>query len=288
MDKYIGATLESIISQKYPNLELIVIDGSSSDDTCSIIKKYREHIAYFVSEPDGGQYDAINKGLKVASGDIVAWLNADDLYLPWTCWSVNQIFLAHDDFDWICGQPSFIDEGRAAVKISNKNGAKLRKLVQSGAYRHNFLGFLQQESMFWRRHLFDLAGELSQDYLLAADFEYWIRLAAHAEPIHVDFPLACFRLRNSSRSATQFGEYKREVDQILIDKEINYGLIGILSNRIFLFNYLSRLFTFGRIKVVRLNLLTKKIEFLSVYRNVASFALLEGLREAIKKIRRPR
>ena len=84
MEQYIEETLISILNQKYENLELIIVDGLSSDNTLNIISKYEKQISLLISEKDNGQYNAINKGMSFATGDILAWLNADDIYFPWT------------------------------------------------------------------------------------------------------------------------------------------------------------------------------------------------------------
>jgi glycosyltransferase involved in cell wall biosynthesis len=281
MDQYLRQTLDSIVSQGYGNLELIVIDGGSSDGTCDIIHDYEKHITHFICEPDHGQYHAINKGLDLCTGDVVAWLNADDLYLPWTLSSVNKIFSSQPDFDWICGLPSFASDDSSAAKTSSKNGAKIRRLIRNGSYRNSFLGFLQQESMFWRRDLLQAVGKLSADYSLAADFEYWTRLATHAELGVVDFPLACFRLRYSSRSVIQIAEYEKEVREILKKKGVKRGLISVLSECNLFTRYISRLCIFGRVNGVRLNIQTKQLERFSRYRSVSNYSLFDVILEAI-------
>ena len=110
MASYIEQTMLSVLSQNYPNLEYIVIDGGSSDGTQTIIEKYKDKLAYYVSEPDKGMYDAINKGFKHSSGDVIAWINADDIYMPWTLRVVDQIFTNYSDVDWIGGRYAFLTE----------------------------------------------------------------------------------------------------------------------------------------------------------------------------------
>lgn len=103
MEGTIEETILSVLNQNYPNLEYIIIDGNSTDDTMLIVNKYKDKISTIVSEPDNGMYDAIHKGFSMATGDILAWINADDSYMPWTFKYVNEVFTDLPDVDWIVG-----------------------------------------------------------------------------------------------------------------------------------------------------------------------------------------
>lgn len=120
MEKFIEGTILSVLNQNYPNLEYIIIDGASTDRTLEIIEKYKDRISLIISEPDKGMYDAINKGLSRATGDIMAYINADDQYLPGTLSLVNRLFSKFKNVDWISGVPTFMDEDRIILVDDKK------------------------------------------------------------------------------------------------------------------------------------------------------------------------
>lgn len=211
MEPYIEQTIISVLNQNYPNLEYIVIDGGSSDSTVEIIKKYSQFISLFICEEDDGMYHAIHKGFMHASGDILAWINADDMYFPWTLHTVAHIFNKFPMVEWIHGLPAFINESGSLTHIYDKLSPKPRKFIEKGYFRHGVLGFLQQESMFWKRDLYYRSGGLNLNYKLAADFDLWTRFAKYAELVSLDLPLAAFRRRLKSQSKVSWDKYFSEV-----------------------------------------------------------------------------
>lgn len=211
MAPYIEQTLCSVLSQNYPNLEYIVIDGGSTDGTQEIISRYRDRLAYYVSEPDNGMYDAIHKGFQKATGEVLAWLNADDCYFPWTLQLVSDIFTKWEDVDWIGGKYAFLTQSGVLGHLFPKCAARTQQDIRNGWCREGVLGPLQQESMFWRRSLYVSAGGLNTSYRYAGDFELWMRFAAHASLVKVDLPLAAFRKRPDSLSAAGQKAYNDEV-----------------------------------------------------------------------------
>jgi glycosyltransferase involved in cell wall biosynthesis len=211
MEAYIGETLQSIINQHYDNLELIIVDGNSTDNTMAIVNQYRDSLSIIISEPDQGQYDAINKGMRLATGDVLAWLNADDIYFPWTLKTVARVFNDYPQVDWISGMSAFIDNSGNLLNIYNTINARPSALLARGYFRKNLYGYLQQESMFWRRDLWNKAGGLDLQYKLAADFELWTRFARYSDHVTIGLPLAGFRLRADSRSKANEDKYYSEV-----------------------------------------------------------------------------
>lgn len=214
MEKYIEQTLTSVLDQEYDNLEYIVLDGKSNDNTVTVIEKYRNKISVFKSESDKGQYDAIQKGMRLATGEIMAWLNADDIYFPWTLSTVGRIFSEYPEVQWLSGMAAFIDESGNLTHIYNNLNAKPSKLISRGYFRQKLYGYLQQEGMFWRRTLWDISGGLDMQYKLAADFGLWTKFARQAELLSVAIPLAGFRQRSDSRSRLQEDKYYKEVMEI--------------------------------------------------------------------------
>ena len=193
--KFIEATLRSVICQGYPNLQYIVVDGASSDESMSIIERYRDHIGHIICEPDKGHADALNKGFALADGEILAWLNSDDMYHAWSLFTVAEVFQRFSKVQWIEGAPIYWDsQGRLYGPL------KERPLNQYD-YLTGRYGFIQQESTFWRRELWEKAGgRMNTDYRLMIDGELWTRFFLHAQLHRLDCCVGGFRPHLTNRS----------------------------------------------------------------------------------------
>jgi len=213
--RFLEATICSLIAQQYPNLEYIIVDGGSTDDSLDIINKYRSHFAHVVVEKDNGMYDAINKGMRLSTGEIMGWLNADDMHHPRSLFTLAEIFGRFSEVNWLMGNPTYFDEsGRTIHCYGIYRICRYDYMVHQG-------GWLQQESTFWRRSLWDKAGGcLSTQYAFAADFELWSRFFQHDELFLTDTLLAGFRYRSSNQLTLEhFNDYVAEVNAI-IDRQV--------------------------------------------------------------------
>jgi hypothetical protein len=167
--KYIEKAILSIIEQDYENLEYIIIDGGSTDDTLEVIKKYESKITYFISEPDLGQTDAINKGLKIASGEIFTWLNADDFYEPHTLLKVAGYINSNPEKDVFCGMSNII--GVDGTIQRQTNGVVIQKrLAQTIGWP-----VINQPETFFRKGIIEKTGLLSISLRYNMDKELWIK-----------------------------------------------------------------------------------------------------------------
>jgi len=202
---FLEQTILSVLEQDYPNLEYIVVDGGSTDGSLEIIERYRSRLAHVVSEPDRGHADALNKGLRLGTGEVMCWINSDDLLLPGSLHCVGEIFASLPGVHWLTGQRNTIaEDGSHRPPHPLRRWNWLRFVC--GDYRH-----IQQESTFWRRSLWDAAGgRLDESLSLANDFELWLRFFRLASLHTVDEPLGCFRFRQGQRSAASYAEYERE------------------------------------------------------------------------------
>ena len=214
--KYLEDTIKSIISQNYPNLEYIVIDGGSTDGTVEIIRKYSDFIAFWISEPDDGMYDAINKGFQRSTGEIMAWLNSDDLYHNGALLCVGEIFEDLSEVEWIVGKSClFNSEGLCAKMNDTQYWSKNR--ILSMDYK-----WIQQENVFWRRSLWIKAGaEMNLNFKLAGDFELWNRFFDYSCLHSVQTSFAGFRLHGQQLSILQSKLYENEVAQINMGNKKN-------------------------------------------------------------------
>ncbi|MFZ5617495.1 MAG: glycosyltransferase [Pseudomonadota bacterium] len=211
---FIEETLKSVVSQNYSNLEYIVVDGASTDGSLSIIEEYRSRISTLIVEPDEGHADALNKGFAAATGDILGWINSDDILLPNALSFVDRLFRRHPDIDWITGRPSSMGEdGKIRWIGPLRPWSRLRFLSGDNKW-------IQQESTFWRRSLWRRAGgALDLRYALANDFDLWRRFFRSAELHSVDRYLGCFRVRTGQRSIAFKSQYEKEMASI-IDEEL--------------------------------------------------------------------
>ena len=214
---YLEQTIKSVLNQEYPNLEYIIIDGGSSDGSLEIIKKYESHLAYWCTEKDRGHYHAVNKGFERSTGEIMAWINSDDMYCPWAFRTVGSIFRQFSNVRWITtlnqmiwnqdGLCAFIKTLPGFSPQAFSDGANIR-------FGSKTSGFIQQESTFWRRSLWAETEELDLALNLASDFDLWARFFEHAQLYGVVSPLAGFRVHSKNRSKDKF-TYSAEAQQSL-------------------------------------------------------------------------
>lgn len=212
--QWIGKTIESLASQEYPNLELIIEDGGSTDQTDSVISEYQEKfpglISSYTKQKDNGMYHAIDNGFKKATGDIMGWLNTDDILYPGALKIINDIFCAFPEIDWITGARSVINEYGSTVAIEPAR-TWTKEMYWSGDYK-----WIQQESTFWRADLYRKAGGyISQECKLAGDFELWHRFFAFSQLYSADILLGGFRIRKQDqKSNEQLLSYYQEVNSV--------------------------------------------------------------------------
>lgn len=197
-EHFLKETIESVINQHYDNIEYIIIDGGSTDNTVNIIEKYNDKIDFWASEKDTGMYDALKKGFSLASGSIISWLNADDLYYPWTVVSVVNIFKKFE-INWLTGIPTVIDSQSHLISVEFPK-SYFRRLIKRGAYRGDCLGFIQQESTFFSKTLYDKV-KINSSRKLAGDYELWINFAKYTKLFSVNIILASFRIHDMQQSA---------------------------------------------------------------------------------------
>lgn len=165
---YLEQTICSVLNQGYPNLEYMVIDGGSKDQSLEIIHRYAHRLSYWVSEPDQGQASAINKGFARATGEIMGWLNSDDLLAPGALWQIGRVFQRHPEVKIVCALRRLIDA----------NGAYLRDYITEMPvpFVLKRMCVVAQETTYWRREIYKRLGGLDESYHFAMDYEYWQRM----------------------------------------------------------------------------------------------------------------
>lgn len=203
--RFIEQTIRSVKSQSYPGVEHIVVDGGSTDETLDILRQYEgSYNLRWLSEPDRGMYDAINKGMRLATGEVLAYLNSDDLYFPWTLAVVADHFRRHPETDLVYGDVLGIHErtGRQDIRFQP-------------AFRYDFLlraGSLVQPGVFWRRTVAEAAGEFDLSLRLAGDLDYWLRIGPDRRYDRVEEILAIERDHDDTKRSSQWGVLIRESD----------------------------------------------------------------------------
>jgi len=198
--KYIERTIKSVLNQNYSHLEYIIIDGGSTDGTVEILKKYSDRIIW-KSEKDKGQSDAINKGLKIATGNIVAYLNSDDTYEIGTLKKVADFFANNPDKKWVYGKCRIINEDDKEIRkpITAYKNWLLKKYSYSKLLSENFIS---QPATFWRREVLDEIGYLNENEHFCMDYEFWLRIGQKYPVGVINDYLANFRYYSNSKSGS--------------------------------------------------------------------------------------
>jgi len=196
--RYLERTIRSVLDQGYPNLEYIVIDGGSTDGSVDIIRRYGDQIAWWCSEPDGGQSDALNKGFLRASGDIIGWLNSDDLYCESTLYRVGTHFLCHPESEAAHGSLYIIDEKDSLIDAF---WAGRFTRFQPRYIFHVGLNFHQQ-TIFWRKELFDRIGLIDVELKFSMDRDFILRILTQSRFATLRGYLGAFRVHSEAKTST--------------------------------------------------------------------------------------
>jgi glycosyltransferase involved in cell wall biosynthesis len=208
--RYLRTAIDSILNQSCA-VEVIVIDGGSTDGSLDILRSYGDQIR-FLSEPDQGQSDALNKGLGMASGEIVGWLNSDDVYRPHSFPSVVEKF---DDpkTQWVFGKVDVINEDGVEIRkwITSLKNRRLARLTFNQLLRANWIS---QMGVFWRRDFLRSLGDIEQNYHLAMDYDLWLRFWKKVPGVFLDQTIASFRIYESSKSGGQYLKQLKEAFHI--------------------------------------------------------------------------
>jgi glycosyltransferase involved in cell wall biosynthesis len=218
--RYIEDTIQSVLVQNYPNLEYFIVDGGSTDGTLDIIRKYEKQITGWISEPDNGMYDALNKGFARTSGEIMGWISATDKLQLGGLKVVGSVFRDLSSVEWITGRPTVLNEEGMAVYLEGQpRWSRIRFLA--GANRT-----IQQESTYWRRSLWERAGSrVDSSRRNAADFELWVRFFRYAQIYPVTGLIGAFRRHDDSLGLQDMEECYRIHDEY-IEAELDSAPYG--------------------------------------------------------------
>ena len=204
--QYLEETILSVLQQNYDPLDFIIIDGGSTDGSVDVIRKYENHLSHWVSEKDSGQAHALNKGLEKASGDIVAYINSDDLYLPGAFAAVIGYFREHPQCEWLCGDTIMFGEHANTLPIS-------ADVPRSAAHALSWDYKAPQPGMFWKREL--LHEGFDERWRYCFDHELYVRLLLSGHKCdHLKVPVAAYRLHRASKTVAEGELFDREFDEI--------------------------------------------------------------------------
>lgn len=215
--QYIEETLLSVIGQGYPNLEILVIDGGSTDNTVEILEKYSDKISYWHSKKDNGQADAINQGMKLSSGDVVCWINSDDMYLPGTLLDIGQRFRGLTDKNYLVyGSALTINQvdGRLI------SGSHLASPFDAFTLTYN--DFIVQPSSFWTRKLWQSTGELNPNYHYVLDWDWFIRASKFTEFEYVNKFFSVYRFHELHKTSTGGLKRRQEILELVTKYSSDY------------------------------------------------------------------
>lgn len=216
--QFLEQTILSVLQQNHDSLEFIIIDGGSTDGSVDVIRKYEDRISYWVSEQDRGQAHALNKGLARVTGDIVAYLNSDDLYLPNAFSAVLGYFREHPECNWLCGDTLMFGESQNDEVIS-------ADVPLSAAHALSWAYTAPQPGMFWKREI--LSEGFDERWRYCFDHELYVRLLLAGHKCeHLPVTLAAYRLHGTSKTVAEGDQFDREFEQIAEIHEPRLGGSG--------------------------------------------------------------
>ncbi|HMX19131.1 MAG TPA: glycosyltransferase family 2 protein [Anaerolineales bacterium] len=218
---YLEQTLLSVLNQDHAPIEYIVVDGASKDASVEIIKKYSDRLAYWVSEKDGGQAEAINKGFARATGEIIAWINSDDYYLPGAVSAAVKMFEANPEVMLVYGNMLAVDE----------HGKTFNTLTYKQLTLEDLLCFqiIGQPAVFMRRSALQKTSGLDSTFHFLLDHFLWIQLAQHGKILHADQTWAAARYHAEAKNRAKAAEFGREAFRILEAVAQDKNLAPVLS-----------------------------------------------------------
>ncbi|OQX53154.1 MAG: hypothetical protein B5M53_07325 [Candidatus Cloacimonas sp. 4484_209] len=192
---FLERTIQSVLSQSYPNFEYIILDNKSTDKSIEIIKKYKEKLTYWISESDRGQSDAINKGFNIATGELLCWINSDDVLFQNTLRQVAKAYQKNPDVDIITGNIVYIDEADRIIKC-------IRVPRQRWFFYHYNVGYFCAPAVFFKKELFWKVGGLNINLHYSMDIDLWHKFRlANAKVCHIKAYLGGFRIHSMSKTA---------------------------------------------------------------------------------------
>ncbi len=208
--QFLQATLDSVVAQNYPNLEWIVMDGGSADGSVEILRRYEKHFSFWTSERDAGQADALQRGFARATGEILSWLNSDDVLRPNALRTVGEYFAAHPECDFLTGDGVFINaEGTRELFYVRGAPYSFAELLQYCNEK-----FLPQPSVFFSRASFERVGGLDVTLHYALDLDLWLRLRAEFKLVYVPHCFSQMRVHAHAKTQDAHQPGLREVARV--------------------------------------------------------------------------